>query len=582
MRAILFAALGWVVSVTAAHAAPFAYIPNAGDDTVSVIDTATDTVVDTISIPGTQPRTAAVSPDGTRVYVGDLGGFSGKIHVIDARTDTVLTSVAVFSSLFQLAVSPDGAYVYGAGGASVKVVNTATNTLLVPLISDPGTANPLAVAFHPTLPIAYAVGATFQSAMVIDTTSRSVVASIGTGSTDVLIDPDGTRGFTLFNCTGCFPPPGVTQFDTATNMPIPLSSVATTGDQPHAMEIDPSGSPLYVTTYDTTLGSLLSKIDTTTNTELAAVSVGTEIWGIKLHPDGTRLYVADRGADAVLVVDPVTLSVTNTIPVGSQPFARGAFIGPIATCGDGQVTFPEECDDGNLVDGDCCSSSCELETGQPCEDGDACTDGDTCDANAVCVGGPPPDCDDGNLCTRDSCDSGLGCVNDDSPYSDCRAPAKAVLLLKDQSDDSKDKLVWKWIKGDSIDPSELGDPTQDTGYALCLYAGTSAGLVAKYTIPAGSAWSAGGTGFKYKESTGAANGVQKVLVKSGGAGKTKALVKGKGAGLTDFDLTLLQEPVVTQLVNSETATSGICWTATFQGSDLIKADAGQFKAKSAN
>jgi YVTN family beta-propeller protein/cysteine-rich repeat protein len=582
MRAIALAVLAVVTAAAAAQAAPFAYIPNAGDNTVSVIDTATDAVVATIPIPGPQPRTAAVSPDGLRVYVGDLGGVSGKIHVIDARTNSVITSVPVFSGLFQLAISPDGAYVYGAGGASVKVVSTATDQLVPPLISDAGTANPLAVAFHPTLPIAYAVGATFQNAMVIDTTTRTVTASIGTGSTGVAVHPGGAVGYTLLTCSGCFPPPGIDQFDTATNLPIPASFVTTTGDQPHAIAVDSTGSVVYVTTHDSILGALLSALDPVSRTELAVAPVGSEIWGLDLHPDGTRLYVADRGANAVRVVDPATLAVMNTIPVGLQPFALGAFIGPIATCGDATVTFPEECDDGNTLSGDCCSSTCQAEVGDPCDDGDACTTGDACDANGACASGAPLDCNDANLCTRDACDSGLGCVHDDTPFATCRQAGKSILLLKNNANDDNDKLLWKWLKGDALTLAELGDPSEETAYALCLHAGTTAALVADYQLAPGSAWRANATGFKYKDATGGADGVQTALLKSGTAGKAKALAKGKGAGLVDFDLTVLVDPVVAQLVSSDTETTGVCLNATFQPADILKSDAEQFKAKAQN
>ncbi|RMD82238.1 MAG: hypothetical protein D6815_09720, partial [Candidatus Dadabacteria bacterium] len=48
-------------------------------------------------------------------------------------------------------------------------------------------------------------------------------------------------------------------------------------------------------------------------------------------------------------------------------------------CGNGVVGPSEECDDGNTVDGDCCSSRCRYESaGSPCDDGDPCTTGDGC------------------------------------------------------------------------------------------------------------------------------------------------------------------------------------------------------------
>jgi cysteine-rich repeat protein len=54
--------------------------------------------------------------------------------------------------------------------------------------------------------------------------------------------------------------------------------------------------------------------------------------------------------------------------------------GPI--CGNGNVEFPEECDDGNTADGDGCSSTCIIEYVPVCgngilDDGEQCDDGNT-------------------------------------------------------------------------------------------------------------------------------------------------------------------------------------------------------------
>jgi cysteine-rich repeat protein len=38
-------------------------------------------------------------------------------------------------------------------------------------------------------------------------------------------------------------------------------------------------------------------------------------------------------------------------------------IGDLPVCGDGILQAPEFCDDGNLVNGDCCSSTCTVEAG---------------------------------------------------------------------------------------------------------------------------------------------------------------------------------------------------------------------------
>jgi cysteine-rich repeat protein len=50
------------------------------------------------------------------------------------------------------------------------------------------------------------------------------------------------------------------------------------------------------------------------------------------------------------------------------------------------IEGPEECDDGNTLDGDCCASTCQYEAlAAPCDaDTDACTQ-DQCDGNGSCV-----------------------------------------------------------------------------------------------------------------------------------------------------------------------------------------------------
>jgi YVTN family beta-propeller protein len=75
MLALAFGGLSLVLTHLA-WATPFAYISNSGSDTVSVIDTATNTVTTTIPVDDT-PLGVAVTPDGSRV---SLEVMTGKRH----------------------------------------------------------------------------------------------------------------------------------------------------------------------------------------------------------------------------------------------------------------------------------------------------------------------------------------------------------------------------------------------------------------------------------------------------------------------------------------------------------------------
>jgi cysteine-rich repeat protein len=98
-----------------------------------------------------------------------------------------------------------------------------------------------------------------------------------------------------------------------------------------------------------------------------------------------------------------------------------------ARCGDGVVNGTEQCDDGNLMSGDGCSSTCVREARcgdgvvngtEQCDDGnlmsgDGCSS--TCVREARCGDGVvngTEQCDDGNLMSGDGCSS--TCVREQS------------------------------------------------------------------------------------------------------------------------------------------------------------------------
>jgi cysteine-rich repeat protein len=82
-------------------------------------------------------------------------------------------------------------------------------------------------------------------------------------------------------------------------------------------------------------------------------------------------------------------------------------------CGNGILEGDEDCDDGNNLDGDCCSANCTYEpAGSPCPDDLFCNGEETCDGVGTCDPGTAVDCDDGVGCTDDICDGGIDdCVS---------------------------------------------------------------------------------------------------------------------------------------------------------------------------
>src|SRR5262245_50626979 len=121
LRALSLGLLGVMLGSTPAEAKPFAYVTNAGSNTVSVIDTATNTAVATVPV-GFSPSAVAITPDGTRAYVTGI-----PVSVIDTATNTVVATLPVGGGA--VAITPDGTHAYVTTGANaVSVIDTATNT----------------------------------------------------------------------------------------------------------------------------------------------------------------------------------------------------------------------------------------------------------------------------------------------------------------------------------------------------------------------------------------------------------------------------------------------------------------------
>ncbi|MBI3329985.1 MAG: hypothetical protein HYZ81_25165, partial [Nitrospinae bacterium] len=65
----------------------------------------------------------------------------------------------------------------------------------------------------------------------------------------------------------------------------------------------------------------LTVIDTETDKVIATVPVGERPRGIRLSPDGKKVYLALGEEDRIAVVDTATLRVTEKMPAGTDPEA---------------------------------------------------------------------------------------------------------------------------------------------------------------------------------------------------------------------------------------------------------------------
>lgn len=250
-----------------------AFAASAVADTVSVIDTSTNTVTDTIGL-GASPYGLAISPSGATLYVSYQGQNNPSVEgiaVIDTATDTVASTIPLDSPPAGIALSPDGTTLYVAGGG------------------DGGEYD-------------------FADA-VIDVATGQVTASILVGPDDapfsVAVSPDGSTVYEdNFNAGGGT----VLVIDAATDtVTTTIPDIGWSGQ----IGADPNGNLVYVPN-----GNNISVLDTATDTVTGGFTVGNGTYGLGFSSDGSIAYVGSGAG--IYVIDTATSTVTGIIDTGGN------------------------------------------------------------------------------------------------------------------------------------------------------------------------------------------------------------------------------------------------------------------------
>lgn len=263
---------GRVMSVAADPTTGIVYIANSAvpGNRIAAINTATNKVIATVSVP-MFPRDVAVDSATDTVYA--VGDSPAKVAVIDGATDTVTTTISMPSNAFPVAaaVSPSMHTLYVADDTndSVDVFSTTSDklTATIPLIDPSG------------------------SAIAVDTMTNQIYVSDANGSLVAVIDgATNTVTHHIQLPDGAFP-----------------------------RGIAAGSGAVYVADQDT---NAISVIDTATDTVSATITGLTGVAGVALGPTGTLYAVAPDGGPAGLgityVIDTAGRNVTAQIARGAE------------------------------------------------------------------------------------------------------------------------------------------------------------------------------------------------------------------------------------------------------------------------
>jgi len=240
------------------------FVANNNSNDVTVIDTATNAVVKTIPV-GSVAADVAATPDGKTVWVSNFG--DGTVQPIDVATLTAGSPVAVGSQPERLTVSPDGSQLWVAnqGSGTVSDVSLATGTVTHTITVG---AAPFGVAVTPD-------------------SGKVLVTNGGSNSVSVI--------------------------DAATDS---VSSTVATGSDPQYVQVSPDGTVAYVADFG---AGGVTPITLATDSAGAFIPTGSGAYAVGFSPDGTTAWVVDTNVNNVVPVTVATSAPGTAVEVGNVP-----------------------------------------------------------------------------------------------------------------------------------------------------------------------------------------------------------------------------------------------------------------------
>jgi len=239
-------------SVTITPNGEYAYIITTkfltGEDSISVLDTATDTIETKIMF-SSGLRSVAITPNGEYAYVTSSSGHT--VTVIDTATNLITTTITDINYPTGVAIAPNGKYAYvancltdsayGFTSGEVLVIDTTTNTIEATISN---LSSPSAIALSLNGAYAYVTNPSQGTISVIDIANRKVISTITDVPTNAItVMPNSKYVYAIGGGTVAVidttlttaivspspsPPPSPTSTATATPTPTPMPTATPT------------------------------------------------------------------------------------------------------------------------------------------------------------------------------------------------------------------------------------------------------------------------------------------------------------------------------------------------------------------
>ncbi len=315
---------------------PYAYIPNTGDNTVSIINLSANlpaVAFVTLNV-GLGPQGIVIDPGGKYIYISNHVGDS--VSVIEAPVHAVVATLSVGDGPASMVLHAASGRLYVANqlAKTISVIDTATRTVVDTLI--PG-GIPDRLLVHPGTGYLYVLSQQTGNLAVIDPqthaiTHVAVLDSMSTAAHDMVMDSSGAIIYiTLHNTRAATTRAAI--FNTVSRT-VFFPDISLPGP-PKGLAIHPAQSRLYVATdiyadsfCPITGHASVHVIDTASRQIAQTLPIPQGIEGINIDRRGWLYAANKKTANQLEILDGSHALTGQSITVGANPKVLGQVVGP--------------------------------------------------------------------------------------------------------------------------------------------------------------------------------------------------------------------------------------------------------------
>ena len=312
------------------------YVTNSAGNTIDVVDSATNQVVEIIH--GIElPHGVAFAPDGSRIYISNES--ESVLDVVDRKSHAILQKVALSGRPNNLAITKDGARVLVGIRTTPGVVDVIDASTLTRIKSIP--VNGAVHNVYVTPDGKYAVSGSLESktATVIDLQTEKAVWEVkfdrSVRPMAFETNPDGSTSRTFVQLSGWN---GFAVLDFAKRAEVARiklperpggfgTAEGRLGTPSHGIGVSPDGKSLWVNStvanavfrYSLPDLTLVGYVTLPEVHPLGHAPTGSVPEWITFTPDSKRVYVSNSGLRSLSVIDTQAMKLVAVIPVGEVP-----------------------------------------------------------------------------------------------------------------------------------------------------------------------------------------------------------------------------------------------------------------------